>query len=215
MFIQDYTFRAATPVWEVGTAYTQNRTVCFTADVPASEEPVILAAAASCAFVLMVNGVYVAHGPARCAHGHFRVDEYDLSGYLTKAVNRVAIRVASYNRYSYSYLNQPGFLCAEITRGGELLAATGGEGFTAYHVAERLSKVPTYSFQRTFVEVYRLGEGAFDYEVNPQHHRHPRGRGARQGRTLHRPPDPLRGRRGRLSRVGHPQRQPHLRPPRG
>ena len=167
MFIQDYTFRAATPVWEVGTAYTQNRTVCFTADVPASEEPVILAAAASCAFVLMVNGVYVAHGPARCAHGHFRVDEYDLSGYLTKAVNRVAIRVASYNRYSYSYLNQPGFLCAEITRGGELLAATGGEGFTAYHVAERLSKVPTYSFQRTFVEVYRLGEGAFDYEVNP------------------------------------------------
>lgn len=167
MFIQDYTFRAATPVWEVGTAYTQNRTVCFTADVPASEEPVILAAAASCAFVLMVNGVYVAHGPARCAHGHFRVDEYDLSGYLTKAVNRVAIRVASYNRYSYSYLNQPGFLCAEITRGGELLAATGGEGFTAYHVAERLSKVPTYSFQRTFVEVYRLGENAFEYEVNP------------------------------------------------
>ena len=167
MTIHHTSFRAATPVWEVGTARTQNHTVCFTADIPATNQTVTLSAAASCAFVLMVNGVYVAHGPARCCHGYFRVDEYDISKYLTKDINRVAFRVASYNLYSYSYLNQPGFLCAEIAVGDEIVAATGVKGFTAYSVAERVNKVQEYSFQRTYVESYKLSEGAFDYEVNP------------------------------------------------
>ena len=167
MTIHDYTFRAATPVWEVGTAYVRNHTVSFAADVPATDKPVVISAAASCAFVLMVNGVYVAHGPARCCHGFFRVDEYDISKYLTKDLNRVTLRVVSYNLHSYSYLNQPGFLCAEISVGEEIVAATGDSGFKAYPVTERVQKVQRYSFQRTFVETYRLASGAFDYEVNP------------------------------------------------
>ena len=167
MTIHDYTFRAATPVWEVGTAYVRNHTVSFAADVPATDKPVVISAAASCAFVLMVNGVYVAHGPARCCHGFFRVDEYDISKYLTKDLNRVTLRVVSYNLHSYSYLNQPGFLCAEISVDGEILAATGKSGFTAYPTVERVGKVQEYSFQRTFVESYKLEENAFDYEVNP------------------------------------------------
>ena len=167
MYTHDYTFRAATPVWEKGTAHAMNRTVCFVATLPATDKPVTLSAAASCAFVLTVNGVYVAHGPARCCHGYFRVDEYDLSKYLTKDVNTVALRVASYNVNSFSYLNQPGFLCAEITVGDEIVAATGADGFKAYPVTERVQKVQRYSFQRTFVETYKLSEGAFDYEVNP------------------------------------------------
>ncbi len=168
MIVHDYTFRAATPVWEVGTAKTPNHTVSFVADIPATDKPVTVSAAASCAFVLMVNGEYVAHGPARCCHGFFRVDEYDISKYLTKEINRVAFRVASYNRYSYSYLNQPGFLCAEISVADEIVAATGRNGFTAYPVAERVNKVQEYSFQRTYVETYKLEEGAFEYEVNPE-----------------------------------------------
>ena len=171
MLIHDYTFRAAIPVWEKGTARVMNRTVCFVATLPAADKPVILAAAASCSFVLTVNGVYVAHGPARCCHGYFRVDEYDLSKYLTKDVNTVALRVASYNVNAFSYLNQPGFLCAEITVGDEIVAATGKRdcvaGFTAYPVTERLTKVQRYSFQRTVVETYKLSENAFDYAINP------------------------------------------------
>lgn len=171
MLTHDYTFRAATPVWEVGTAKVMNRTVCFVATLPATDQPVKLAAAASCAFLLTVNGVYVAHGPARCCHGYFRVDEYDLSKYLTKEVNTVALRVASYNVNAFSYLNQPGFLCAEISVGDEIVAATGKRDcvteFKAYPVTERLTKVQRYTFQRTFVETYNLSEGAFDYEVNP------------------------------------------------
>ena len=167
MLIHDYTFRKASPVWEKGTAYDMNRTICFVATLPATNQPVKLAAAASCSFLLTVNGVYVAHGPARCCHGYFRVDEYDLSKYLTKDVNTVALRVASYNVNSFSYLNQPGFLCAEITVGDEIVAATGADGFKAYPVTERVQRVQRYSFQRTFAETYKLSEGAFDYEVTP------------------------------------------------
>ena len=167
MLTHDYTFRKASPVWEKGTAYDMNRTVCFVATLPATAKTVTLSAAASCSFVLTVNGVYVAHGPARCCHGYFRVDEYELSKYLTKDVNTVAIRVASYNVNSFSYLNQPGFLCAEIDVDGEIVAATGDCGFKAYPVTERVQKVQRYSFQRTFVETYKLSAGAFDYEVNP------------------------------------------------
>ncbi len=166
MLTHTYTFKSATPVWEVGTATMMNRTVSFCADVEAGQGAVTLAAAASCAFVLLVNGEFVAHGPARAAHGFFRVDEYDLTPYLTKPQNRICLRVAGYNVNSFSYLDQTSFLCAEILCGDKVLAATGGDGFTAYAVAERVVKTPRYSFQRTFTECYELSQGAFDYESN-------------------------------------------------
>lgn len=164
MTTNDYIFRAATPVWEKGSAYIQNRTLCFAADVPKSEKTVTVAAAAACEFILTVNGTFVAHGPARCAHGYFRVDEYDITKYLASDNNRVALRVTSYNKDAYEYLNQPGFLCAEITVGDAVIAATGVDGFSAYHVTERVERVQKYSAQRTFVETYRLDARSFDYE---------------------------------------------------
>ncbi len=170
MLTHTYTFRAATPVWEVGTARVMNRTLSFCANL-AGGQTAKLAAAASCSFVLLVNGEFVAHGPARCAHGHFRVDEYDLTPYLTKSVNRVTLRVVGYNVNGFAYLNQPSFLCAEITDGDKVLAATGACGdaadFACYVTAERIIKTQRYSFQRAYTEAYTLSEGAFDYEVNP------------------------------------------------
>ncbi len=168
MHIHDFTFRAAIPVWEVGTAHTMNRTLSFCADLSAACGTfVTVAVAASCEFILLVNGRYVAHGPARCARGFFRVDEYDLASYLTEPSNRVCLRVAGYNVNSFSYLDQPSFLCAEIVVDGIVVAATGGEGFVAYGCDERIMRVQRYSFQRTFAETYRLAPGAFDYESDP------------------------------------------------
>ena len=167
MNIHAYTFKSATPVWEQGASLQMNRTVAFCADIPMASTPVILAAAASCSFVLLVNGQFVAHGPARAAHGYFRVDEYDLTPYLTSPQNRVCLRVAGYNVNSFSFLNQPSFLCAEIYSNGQMLAATGKDGFVAYGVDERVTKCQRYSFQRTFTECYRLSDGAFDYITNP------------------------------------------------
>ncbi len=165
MNINFYKFRSALPVWEKGTNKTMNRTVSFCTDVK-SGKTVKLAAAASCSFVLTVNGVFVAHGPARCCHGYFRVDEYDLTKYLTLPVNRVAVRTVGYNVNSYSYTNQPSFLCAELISGNEVLAATGVSGFNAYGVDERIVRVQRYSFQRTMTESYDLTPGAFEYETS-------------------------------------------------
>ena len=171
MLLHPYDFRKARPVWEVGTACVMNRSVSFCTDIVLSDlpagVPVCLAAAASCSFVLLVNGQFVAHGPARCAHGFFRVDEYELTPYLTDPVNRVCLRVAGYHVNSFAYLNQPSFLCAEITAGDRVLAATGSAGFTAYGVEERIRRVQRYSFQRTMVESYDLRPGAFAYESDP------------------------------------------------
>ncbi len=165
MNISEYHFRAATPVWEVGTAHTMNRTLSFCADVFASGgRSVTIAVAASCEFILLVNGRYVAHGPARCAHGFFRVDEYELLPYLEKAQNRICIRVAGYNVNSFSYLDQPSFLCAEILHGEHVIAATGESGFICYGCDERITRTQRYSFQRTFAESYKLAPNAFDYE---------------------------------------------------
>ncbi len=172
MPIHPHTFRAATPVWEVGTARAMNRTVSFCADLPASEgKTVTLSAAAACEFVLLVNGRFVAHGPARCARGFFRVDEYDIGPYLTKPENRVCLRTAGYNVNSFAHQNQPSFLCAEIIRDGKIVAATGRNGFLAYACTERVSRVQRYSFQRPFAETYRVAPGAFDYEWTPESNR--------------------------------------------
>ncbi len=164
MNIHTYTFREAIPVWEVGTAHTMNRTVAFCARVPAMTETTTLALSGCTEWILTVNGRFVAHGPARCAHGFFRVDEYDITPYLTEACNCVAIRVAGYNVNAYSDIRHPSFLCAEIVCGDRTIAATGKKGLVAYGVDERVSRVQRYSFQRTFVETYDLAPGAFDYE---------------------------------------------------
>ncbi len=165
MNIHEYRFRSATPVWEVGTAHTMNRTVAFCVDIPAMTEMTILALAGCSEWILTVNGRFVAHGPARCAHGYFRVDEYDITPYLTEASNRLTIRVAGYNVNSFSYPDQPSFLCAEIICGDRIIAATGKNDFVAYGVDERVRRVQRYSFQRTFVETYDLTPGAFDYTL--------------------------------------------------
>lgn len=163
MLTHTYTFKAARPIWESGKHTVMNHTVCFCADLPCGQ-PVRLAAAASCSFILTVNQRFIAHGPARCAHGFFRVDEYDLTPYLTEANNRVCLRTVGYNVNSFAYLNQPSFLCAELISGDQVLAATGVHGFVAYPCPERITKVQRYSFQRPMAESYALTEGAFAAE---------------------------------------------------
>ena len=86
------------------------------------------------------------------------MDEWDLSGKLAAGQNVVAIEVAGYNCNSYYLLDQPSFLQAEIVADGKVLASTAGEGvpFTAAVLEHRVQKVQRYSFQRPFIEVYRL-----------------------------------------------------------
>lgn len=166
MKTHDYNFKAAVPVWEVGTQKTMNRTISAVAKLN-KHDSCKLAAAGSSSFVILVNGQVIAHGPARAAHGFYRVDEYELAPYLTADDNVLEIRVAGYNINTFQYLDQPSFICAEVICDNVAVAYTSSDkgGFVFYGIDERIMKVHRYSYQRVFVENYRLDSSFFNYSA--------------------------------------------------
>ncbi len=165
MKLSTYTFRRACPVWETGKEKIPNYHITFTVPLSADLQSPVLAIAASTSFTVSIDGQFIAHGPARCAHGWYRVDQLALTKYLTDGGSTLSICVAGYNAQSFAYLSQPSFLCAELTDGDRVVAYTAANegGFSAYRVKERIEKVQRYSYQRPYVEHYRLQGDAFSY----------------------------------------------------
>lgn len=166
MKTHNYKFMSASSVWATGREREMNLTLDFVTKIDFCNKKTVLCAAGSSSYIILVNGEMIAHGPARTAHGYYRVDEIELDRYLRQGTNTVALRVAGYNVNSFSYLDVPAFLCAEIVSDGDVIAYTDeqGGGFNAYILNERIEKVQRYSFQRTFVESYDLSQGAFSVE---------------------------------------------------
>jgi alpha-L-rhamnosidase len=164
MKTHDYSFSRAIPVWEIGTQTAKNRGLAFVASVPKSQSTLCIAGSSQ--YVVLVNGVFAEHGPARAAHGFYRVDELDISDLLTQTINTVEIRVFGYNINTFEYLDQPSFLCAEIISDGKVTSYTAApkcEGFKVYGIDERVMRSNRYSFQRAFVENWRVDNGYFNY----------------------------------------------------
>ncbi len=148
-------FKKAVPVWEKGKEKEKNYSLLFRTVIEAGKDVKLTLTGAS-TYQIFVNHDFVGAGPARAAHGYYRVDELNLDEYLTEPQNEVVIEVAGYYINSFHHLEQPAFLCAEVTCGELVLAATGGKGFEARHMTERIQKVQRYSYQRTFTEVYSM-----------------------------------------------------------
>jgi len=152
----------AKPVWVADRETEKNLFVGFRTafDCPAQGGPVLRIAASSL-YRLRVNGQFVGHGPARGPHGWFRVDEWPLHPFVRERNNIVAIEVAGYNANSYYLLDQPAFIQAEVICNGAVLASTAGVGaaFDATILKHRVQRVQRYSFQRPFIEYYRMAEG--------------------------------------------------------
>ena len=157
MFSKKVEFSKAIPVWADGLEKEMNIHLMFNANVDFSaKKNTLLRLTASCAYSIKINDKFFAMGPARAGHGHYRVDEYVLDNILDGADNKIEILVAGYNQNSFYWLDQPSFLCAEISEDGEVIAWTSDhrDDFKAYVFAERVVKVQRYSFQRNFAEVY-------------------------------------------------------------
>jgi len=160
-------FEKAVPVWPAGLEYEKNLTVGYRAQFDSPDSGLAsLKLTGSSLYRIYLNGKFVGHGPARAGHGYYRVDEWDLSGELEEGNNFLAIEVAGYNINSYYLLDQPSFLQAEVVSGNEILVATSdrNEDFEAIHLSGRIQKVPRYSFQRTFMECYRIESGWSDWK---------------------------------------------------
>ena len=158
-------FDLAVPVWIKGRENEENVSLCLTANVgPGS---VTLKISACSVYQLFVNGEIAAEGPARTAHGFYRVDELDLSPFCVKHENAVTILVAGYNVPNYYLIQAPAFVCAELYENGKPVAVTGQAGFDARLYTERVQKVRKFSFQRTLTEAYVLPGGYEPVELAP------------------------------------------------
>lgn len=160
-----YTFKSAVPVWEDGKDREMNYNLVFRSVVDKAEKTVI-ALTASSMYQMFVNGKLVCEGPARAGHGYYRVDEIDISEYLTNDKNIVCVYVDGYYVENYYLIKQPSFLCAEIITGDEVIAATGKCGFDAWYNRDRIRKVCRYSFQRAFIEAYNCDDSFRRFETS-------------------------------------------------
>jgi len=160
----DVSIQKALPVWAAGREKEMNLNLGFRGVFEAKErQKTLLKVTASTLYRVFVNGEFVGSGPARAAHGYFRVDEYTIDKHIRAGENIVAIEVAGYNVNTYYTTDQPSFLQAEVKTDGKISLTTGvgkkDNVFEAFLIKERLQKVERYSFQRPFTEYYRLADG--------------------------------------------------------
>lgn len=148
---------AAVPVWVEGRTTERNLTLGFRVEFDGTKAATLRYSASSIARVWL-NGEFLCYGPARGPHGIDRVDEIPIKGRMKGGRNFLAFEVAGYNVESYYLLNEPAYLVAEVLDGsGKVLAATRPGGpFEAFVLDERVQKVPRFSYQRPFCEVYSL-----------------------------------------------------------
>ncbi len=154
--------KSARPVWPAGLETEMNLTGGFRAVFQGKPgENVVFRVAASTLYRAWLNGQFLASGPARAAHEFYRVDQWELGDRLVDGDNLLAVEVVGYNINSFALLDQPSFLQAEVLRDDQVLVSTAGEGcvFEAAILPERVRKVRRFSFQRSFIEVYRLQPG--------------------------------------------------------
>jgi len=75
---------------------------------------VILRLTGASLYRVLVNGTFAGHGPARAAHGFYRLDELDIAPHLRAGRNEVVVEVAGYNVNSFYLLGVPGELKKSI-----------------------------------------------------------------------------------------------------
>ena len=83
--IQTVRFEKAQPVWILGREREMNLWISLRA-VAKGAKKTVLRLTGSSAYDVRVNGNFIAFGPARCAHGFYRVDELDLTSYQSEPV---------------------------------------------------------------------------------------------------------------------------------
>ncbi len=151
-------FDAAESVWPAGLEKEMNTLVAFKGNFNLKKgEKSVLKLVAWYSYRVTLNGSFVAFGPSRGPKGFFRPDEIDLSAAAKVGHNALTVEVAGYNVPNFYLMEQPPFFKAEVVVNGKvrLASRTKGTDFLAFR-QPRLQKVPRYTYQRTFLEVYRL-----------------------------------------------------------
>lgn len=151
-------FQYARPVWPERLDREMNLTCSFCLQFDYVTGAPAMKITASSLYRMYINGSFAGYGPARAAHGYYRVDEWDIFSWLKPGRNYLYIEVVGYNANTFYTLDQPSFLQAELSMDGKAIAWTDQtSAFGARLVSEREQKVQRYSYQRPFTEVWNLG----------------------------------------------------------
>ena len=141
-------FRQSKPVWAKNRSEELNLFLEFNLSLPEKSQTVRMTA--STAYHLYGDGDFIAYGPARAGDGHFRVDEWPVSG-----LRKLRVLVAGYYTSCFQYTLHPSFLNLEILDAdGNVLFATGRDPICCQEYGPRLRRTDKMSRQRVYTEVY-------------------------------------------------------------
>lgn len=165
--MKSYKFKKAEAIWSKERQNEMNCELAIRAVIAANKKTKLAIAAAS-VYRIWINGKFWAAGPARAAHNYYRVDEYNITEQLKNEENVVIAEIVGYNVNSYDTLDQESFVSAEIIQDGEVVAWTSGEGFGLFDLKQRIQRVQRYSFQRAFIDSYRLRKDRQSFYTEPE-----------------------------------------------
>ena len=157
-------FQKAIPVWIENDNQNMNMRVIFQTVIN-HKGNVFIHLATSCIYNLFVNGEFVSYGPARAGRNVFRKDIIPLTVCGNSSEYVITVEVQSYQVNSYYIMQQEPFLQAEILADDSVVSFTGGDGFVAAIDKTLVRKTQRFSFQRPFIEGYRLEENSYSYRV--------------------------------------------------
>lgn len=122
---------------------------------------------------LYINGEFVQYGPARAAKGYAREERVALDSYLTKEENVISLYVQCNNTKTLCFAWEKPVFAAEVIADGEVIRTT--DDFRCYEMVDKLQKVERMSFQRGYVEVYKMAKNRepFDETAFPRCRRVP------------------------------------------
>ena len=143
-------FKAARPIWVEGRDREWNVTVQLAYNAKDLKNATLTMAGASF-YQVYLNEKLLHFGPARKAIGYAGVDVFPLPDVDE---GTLYIRVAGYYIACYNGVITPSFIQAEIEQDGNIIAATGADGFECHLYTPKLHKVMRYSHQRQFSECY-------------------------------------------------------------
>lgn len=144
-------FKSALPVWIKGRDKEWNVSARLTyAAKDLSGAKITLTGSAF--YQIYIGNKLIHFGPAKKGAGYIGVDVVPLPRVDDDVISVI---VAGYYCRCFNGVRNPSFIQAEIeSADGEILAATGKEGFACFEYAAKLQRVMRYSYQRQFSEVY-------------------------------------------------------------
>ena len=139
--------------WAKNLHNEKNITLGFFLDLGKKTEFSITLTAAN-AYRLYADGKFIGFGPQRAAHGYARLKKLQITA------KTLAVEVHCYNVPSFYLVKQQPFFACEIQTSKKVYTA---KDFTCVLMQDRVQKVPRYSYQRGFEEVYVMEKDRRDF----------------------------------------------------